>query len=186
MRQLSLHVSALSDLEYSAYTEALHDLIAGDQPPSDDYQNVSVGVREVRAWLRGRYASMPLADVDTVCSFSTSRKFPSLSVPSDPQTLLPHFERPGCFRRRAVLRGHAPRYPRERREEHLQDSCVHPRYGYGNRRCAAPRPELVLHPTQLIQGMTTHDRPHGHNRPLNKPLHHHHLRVVITVGVLRT
>ena len=68
MRQLSLHVSALNDFEYSAYTEALRDLIADDQPPSDDYQNVSVGAREVRAWLRGRYASMPLSDVDAVRS----------------------------------------------------------------------------------------------------------------------
>ena len=63
MRQLSLHVSALNDLEYSAYTGVLHDLIADDQSPSDDYGNVSVGVREVRAWLRGRYASMPLSDI---------------------------------------------------------------------------------------------------------------------------
>ncbi|KAF9788622.1 hypothetical protein BJ322DRAFT_1050124 [Thelephora terrestris] len=66
MRQLSLHVSALNDLEYNAYTEALHDLIADDQPLSDDYENVSVGAREVRAWLRGRYASMPLSDVDAI------------------------------------------------------------------------------------------------------------------------
>ena len=73
MRQLSLHVSALNELEYSSYTEALHDLIADDQPPSDDYENVSVGAREVRAWLRGRYASMPLTDVDAVRSSSTSR-----------------------------------------------------------------------------------------------------------------
>ena len=119
MRQLSLHVSALTDLEYSAYTEALHDLIADDQPPSDDYQNVSVGVREVRAWLRGRYASMSLADVDAVRSLLAFRKFPSLSIPPDPQTLLPHSERPGFFRRRAVLRSYAPRYPCKRREGHL-------------------------------------------------------------------
>lgn len=94
MRQLSLHVSALNDLEHSAYTEALHDLIADDQPPPDDYENVSVGAREVRAWLRGRYASMPLSDVDAVRSLFTFRNSPSLSPPSDPQTILPHIERP--------------------------------------------------------------------------------------------
>lgn len=67
MRELSLHVSALNDLEYNAYTGALHDLIAGDQPLSDDYETVSVSAREVRAWLKGRYASLPLSDVDAVC-----------------------------------------------------------------------------------------------------------------------
>jgi hypothetical protein len=84
MRQLSLHVSALNDLEYSAYTEALHDLIADDsanEAASDDYENVSVGSREVRAWLRGRYASIPLADVDAVRSLFALHKFRSPSVP---------------------------------------------------------------------------------------------------------
>ena len=147
MRQLSLHVSALNDLEYSAYTEALHDLVADDKPPSDDYQGVSVGVREVRAWLRGRYASMPLADVDAVRYLFASRKFPSLSVPPDPQTLLPHSERPGFFRRRPVLRSHAPRYPRKRREGDFQDARVYSRCDDTDRCCTEPLPQLTLHPT---------------------------------------
>jgi hypothetical protein len=84
MRQLSLHVSALNDLEYNAYTEALHDLIADDQPLSDDYENVSVGAREVRAWLRGRYASMPLSDVDAVRFSFILPSFSSLHAPLDP------------------------------------------------------------------------------------------------------
>lgn len=81
MRQLSLHVSALNDLEYTAYTEALHDLTADDRPVPDDYENVSVGAREVRAWLRGRYPSMPLSDVDAVCSPSTPRTSPCFTYP---------------------------------------------------------------------------------------------------------
>ena len=84
MRQLSLHVSALNDLEYNAYTEALHDLIADDQPIPDDYETVSVSAREVRAWLRGRYASIPLSDVDAVRFLFVLRNFPSLHTPSDP------------------------------------------------------------------------------------------------------
>ena len=76
MRQLSLHVSALNDLEYTAYTEALHDLISGDQPLSDDYENASVSAREVRAWLRGRYASIPLSDVDAVRTSLYSEALP--------------------------------------------------------------------------------------------------------------
>ena len=145
MRQLSLHVSALNDLEYSAYTEALLDLIADDQPPSNDYENVSVGAREVRAWLRGRYASMTLSDVDAVCSLFSFRKFPSLSPPSDPQALLPHFERPGHIRCRAVLCSHAPSYPCKRWEGHLKNACVYPRCGDADRCCAVVRPELSLH-----------------------------------------
>ena len=145
MRQLSLHVSALNDLEYSAYTEALHDLIADDQPPSDDYQNVSVGAREVRAWLRGRYASMPLSDVDAVCSLFPFRKFPSLYPPSDPQALLPKLERPGHIQCRAVFRSYAPCYPCKRWEGHLQNACVYPRCGDDDRCCAVSRPELSLY-----------------------------------------
>lgn len=76
MRQLSLHVSALNDLEYTAYTEALNDLIADDEPLSDDYENVSVGAREVRAWLRGRYSSMPPSDVDAILKLF----YPTLSA----------------------------------------------------------------------------------------------------------
>lgn len=147
MRQLSLHVSALNDLEYSSYTEALHDLIADDQPPSDDYENVSVGAREVRAWLRGRYASMSPADVDAVRSLFAFRNPSSLFVSSDPQTLLPHFGRSGYFQCRSVLRSHASRYPRKRREGCLPDACLYPRCGDSNRSCTAPRPELTLYPT---------------------------------------
>jgi len=186
MRQLSLHVSALNDLEYSAYTEALHDLIADDQPPSDDYENVSVGAREVRAWLRGRYSSMPLADVDAVCSLFAFRKISSLSVSSDPQTLLPHFERPGHFQRRTVFRSHAPCHPCKKWEGYLQDARVYPRCDGGDRRCAAPQPELILYFIQPIRGMTAdghfHNRPHGHNLPLSNS--HHLLQLAMTAGVL--
>ena len=73
MRALTLHVSALNDYEYDSYTDALNDLTAdrNNLPTSDDsYDRIAVGVREVRAWLRGRYATVPATDVDVVCSFS--------------------------------------------------------------------------------------------------------------------
>lgn len=54
-RPLSLHVSALSDGEYAAYTSVL-DGIA----PADDED---LNVREVRAWLRGRYPDAPVDSV---------------------------------------------------------------------------------------------------------------------------
>ncbi|KAK0451507.1 hypothetical protein EV421DRAFT_1898466 [Armillaria borealis] len=54
-RPLSLHVSALSDGEYAAYTSIL-DGIA----PADDED---LNVREVRAWLRGRYPDAPVDSV---------------------------------------------------------------------------------------------------------------------------
>ena len=146
MRQLSLHVSALNDLEFAAYTEALDDLIADDQPLSDDYENVSVGAREVRAWLRGRYASVPPSDVDAVRILFGFQRFPSLHARSDPQAILPHLERPRYFQRRPVFRSNAPRYPRKRWEGCLQDPCVYPRCGVTNGCCTAPRPELNSHP----------------------------------------
>jgi hypothetical protein len=147
MRQLSLHVSALNDLEYTAYTEALHDLIAGDQPLPDDYDNVSVSAREVRAWLRGRYASMPLSDVDAVCFLFVLRIFSLFHTPSDPRTVLPHLERPGYLQCRAIFCSHAPRYSRKRWEGCLQDPCVCTRYGDTVRCCTVPRPELNSHLT---------------------------------------
>lgn len=60
-RRLSLHVSALNDEEYKLYNDALSDLAL-------DSTNTSVGVREVRAWMRGKFDSLESADVDTVGS----------------------------------------------------------------------------------------------------------------------
>jgi hypothetical protein len=76
MRALTLHVSALNDAEYDTYTDALNDLTNDGKVAltSDEYYDkVKVGVREVRAWLRGRFPTVSIADVDSV----------SLSNPAD-------------------------------------------------------------------------------------------------------
>ena len=80
MWALMLHVSALNDSEYDSYTDASNDLTAdGNNVPASDehYDKLSVGVREVRAWLRGRYSTLPLADVDAVCPFLVYRSHAS-------------------------------------------------------------------------------------------------------------
>ncbi|KAK0205164.1 hypothetical protein DFS33DRAFT_739883 [Desarmillaria ectypa] len=59
-RPLSLHVSALSDGEYAAYTSIL-DGIA----PADDED---LNVRETRAWLRGRYPDAPVDNILNIFS----------------------------------------------------------------------------------------------------------------------
>jgi hypothetical protein len=68
MRALSLHVSALNDDEYTLFTSSFADLIASDLsfPADDDFDKQSVSLREARAWLRGRYADLPVTDLDAV------------------------------------------------------------------------------------------------------------------------
>ncbi|KAJ6562064.1 hypothetical protein B0H19DRAFT_92442 [Mycena capillaripes] len=66
-RRLSLHPSALSDDEYSLFTASLADLAEVD--PNDtgiDWERISVSVREARAWLCGRYASLGSGTIDEV------------------------------------------------------------------------------------------------------------------------
>jgi len=73
MRQLDLHISALNDYEYTFYTTSLNDLEDVSDVLRDDvyYQSLSVGVREVRAWLRGRFSNIPAQDIDRVrCVYS--------------------------------------------------------------------------------------------------------------------
>jgi hypothetical protein len=75
MRRLALHASALSDAEYDLYTASLHDLSLTDEDDgkaSKDgedayFENIVVGVREARAWLRGRYSHVPAPTIDGVC-----------------------------------------------------------------------------------------------------------------------
>lgn len=79
MRQLSLHASALNDAEYELYTSILQGLVwADDQENSsaspsghDDayYEQMRVGAREVRAWIRGRYAHIAPATIDGILRF---------------------------------------------------------------------------------------------------------------------
>ena len=75
MRSLFLHVSALNDEEYTLFTSSFADLIASDLPLSTDhdYEKQTVSVREARAWLRGRYADLPVTDLDAVRSPFLSR-----------------------------------------------------------------------------------------------------------------
>jgi hypothetical protein len=75
MRSLFLHVSALNDDEYTLFTSSFADLIASDLPlaTDDDFEKLTVSIREARAWLRGRYADLPITDLDAVRSPISSR-----------------------------------------------------------------------------------------------------------------
>jgi hypothetical protein len=73
MRPLSLHLSALSSNEYNLFTQALQELAAlndSGAPFVEDnnayYEQPVIGVREIRAWLRGRYHDLSLSKVDLV------------------------------------------------------------------------------------------------------------------------
>lgn len=71
MRPLVLHSSALNDAEYELFTTGLRDLAddtADTGTAHDDayYDQITVGVREARAWLRGRYSHVPSASIDSV------------------------------------------------------------------------------------------------------------------------
>ena len=78
MRRLTLHTSALNDAEYDLYTSSLDDLAESttDDPkkPADDayYEHLNVGVREARAWLRGRYSHISVSEIDSVSITSLS------------------------------------------------------------------------------------------------------------------
>ncbi|KAJ6568024.1 hypothetical protein DFH09DRAFT_438253 [Mycena vulgaris] len=60
-RQLSLHPSALSDAEHALFTASLADLADGG-----NWEQVSVSVREARAWIRGRYPGLASGTVDEI------------------------------------------------------------------------------------------------------------------------
>jgi hypothetical protein len=74
MRRLNLHASALNDAEYALYTASLDDLAESHTTNDDDnrsyddayYDRLAVGVREARAWLRGRYSHVSVSDIDSV------------------------------------------------------------------------------------------------------------------------
>jgi hypothetical protein len=72
MRPLTLHASALSDAEYDAYTANFRDLVDDDDSLATEtrsdayYEQATLGVREVRAWLRGRYPQLAVGDLDAV------------------------------------------------------------------------------------------------------------------------
>lgn len=100
MRPLVLHSSALNDVEYDNYTSSLKDLaVLDDKPTSNDivyddsyYDNLSVSVREARAWLRGRYSTLDPHLIDSVCHFRLrlSPSFdPHCFLSSDPPPFQP-------------------------------------------------------------------------------------------------
>jgi hypothetical protein len=69
MRPLTLHASALTASEYDFYTESFLDIV--DEPGANAhgdafFATTTVGVREARAWLRGRYPELAPTDLDTV------------------------------------------------------------------------------------------------------------------------
>ena len=69
MRKLALHASALSDTEYDFFTKSLCQIADDDQNSSDTdthFENISIGVREARAWFRGRYSHLPASTIDGV------------------------------------------------------------------------------------------------------------------------
>ncbi|KAF8056487.1 hypothetical protein FPV67DRAFT_1456628 [Lyophyllum atratum] len=75
MRPLTLHASALNDDEYDLYTTSLNDLAWADDTDSgqahDDayYEQMKIGIREARGWLRGRYAHLPPGAIDSILRF---------------------------------------------------------------------------------------------------------------------
>ncbi|KAG9220178.1 hypothetical protein CCMSSC00406_0007127 [Pleurotus cornucopiae] len=70
MRQLSLHVSALNDSEYDFYTTSLIDLAEDESEPTarnnEYFDNLAVGVREARAWMKGRFSHIPVSKIDEI------------------------------------------------------------------------------------------------------------------------
>jgi hypothetical protein len=67
-RRLILHSSGLSDAEYDFYTESLLDIALPNESAAEstEPENLSVSVREARAWFRGRFPSLKVLDIDTV------------------------------------------------------------------------------------------------------------------------
>ncbi|KAG6845160.1 hypothetical protein H0H87_012956 [Tephrocybe sp. NHM501043] len=76
MRPLTLHASALNNEEYDFYTTSLKELNDDRDPgqSSDDdayYEAMQIGVREARAWMRGRYAHLQPSTIDSILRFFT-------------------------------------------------------------------------------------------------------------------
>ncbi|KZT07848.1 uncharacterized protein LAESUDRAFT_742648 [Laetiporus sulphureus 93-53] len=89
MRPLTLHSSALNDAEYTVYTACLRDLSEEDEndpdhvaaPRADSYNtDFTVGVREARAWLRGRYRSLAPGVLDSILRLFCPKLAPGESL----------------------------------------------------------------------------------------------------------
>jgi hypothetical protein len=110
MRQLSLHASALNDAEYELYTTSLNDLAwtdGVDQTSTHDdayYENMKLGVREARGWLRGRYSQISPANIDVVGRVPlSSERQRALTAYLDPSFFLPKSQSDGRAIRRSIL-----------------------------------------------------------------------------------
>jgi len=74
MRRLALHASALSDAEYEFFTKSLLEIADDDLEPATEtatsndvrFEEISIGVREARAWFRGRFSRVSLSSIDGV------------------------------------------------------------------------------------------------------------------------
>lgn len=84
MRRLALHASALSDAEYDLYTTILRDITLADDdhqrgdsgaPDDTHFEDMNIGVREARAWLRGRYSHLPASTIDKARFLGVSLRF---------------------------------------------------------------------------------------------------------------
>jgi hypothetical protein len=128
MRALTLHVSALNDAEYDTYTDALNDLTTdGKHALTSDqyYDKVKVGVREVRAWLRGRFSTVPITDIDSV-SLSLNPSVAALTI-TDTQTLLPQSGSRRCTHGQSILCCYASCNALQGRKRHRPGSGIHSR-----------------------------------------------------------
>lgn len=75
-RPLAVQLAALNNDEMKSYTQILGEIAAledGDRLQgntgtiiSTDYEQLVVNSRDVRAWIRGRYPSISLANIDAV------------------------------------------------------------------------------------------------------------------------
>lgn len=87
-RSLFLHATALSDAEYAVYVDALYDVLELDDTApvggvgggseggagnsrealltDEELETRLVGLRDARAWMRGRYKDVRVADIDKV------------------------------------------------------------------------------------------------------------------------
>ncbi|KAI0699144.1 hypothetical protein C8T65DRAFT_710028 [Cerioporus squamosus] len=81
-RPLTLHVSALNDAEYTTYTASIHDIVEADAAHAPDYDKLAVGVREARAWLRGRYPALAPSTLDSVHVLTAGQFFAALRLVS--------------------------------------------------------------------------------------------------------
>lgn len=75
-RPLALHISALSEAEYSAYSSIINDIIPGHGSTGrdGDWETTEVPLGEARGWIRGKYG-VDAALLDQVKPFGTSYGF---------------------------------------------------------------------------------------------------------------